>query len=74
MFKYCMASFQSSCISAVKAQTRREQATELGKLRLLDRPEHTKPPAPLVREEISYHLLSSSSGSRLLAICRNRNP
>jgi AraC-like DNA-binding protein len=43
-------------------------------LRLLDRPEHARTLAPLVRQEIFYHLLSGTSGSRLLEICRSGSP
>jgi AraC-like DNA-binding protein len=43
-------------------------------LRLLDTPEHVKPLAPLVRQEILYRLLCGPSGSRLLEICRNGSP
>ena len=43
-------------------------------LRLLDTPEHAKPLAPLVRQEILYRLLSGPSGSRLLEICRKGSP
>ena len=43
-------------------------------LRLLDTPEHARPLAPLVRQEILYRLLSGPSGSRLLEICRNGSP
>jgi AraC-like DNA-binding protein len=43
-------------------------------LRLLDTPEHSKPLAPLARQEILYRLLSGPSGSRLLEICRNGSP
>src|SRR5258707_11045891 len=43
-------------------------------LRLLDTPEHSRPLAPLVRQEILYRLLSGPSGSRLLEICRNGSP
>ena len=43
-------------------------------LRLLDTPQHSRPLAPLVRQEILYRLLSGPSGSRLLEICRNGSP
>uniref|UniRef100_Q021L8 Transcriptional regulator, AraC family n=1 Tax=Solibacter usitatus (strain Ellin6076) TaxID=234267 RepID=Q021L8_SOLUE len=43
-------------------------------LRLLDTPEHSKPLAPLIRQEILYRLLSGRSGSRLLEICRSGSP
>jgi AraC-like DNA-binding protein len=43
-------------------------------LRLLDTPQHVRPLAPLVRQEILYRLLSGPSGSRLLEICRNGSP
>jgi len=43
-------------------------------LRLLDTPQHVKPLAPLIRQEILYRLLSGPSGSRLLEICRNGSP
>src|SRR5712691_9542314 len=43
-------------------------------LRLLDTPEHARPLAPLVRQEILYRLLSAPSGSRMLEICRNGSP
>jgi AraC-like DNA-binding protein len=43
-------------------------------LRLLDTPEHARPLAPLVRQEILYRLLSGPSGARLLEICRNGSP
>ncbi len=43
-------------------------------LRLIDTPQHAKPLAPLVRQEILYRLLSGASGSRLLEICRNGSP
>lgn len=43
-------------------------------LRLLEAPEHVKPLAPLVRQEILYRLLSSPSGSRLMEMCRNGSP
>lgn len=43
-------------------------------LRLLDRPEQIGPLAPLVRQEIFYHLLSGPAGSRLLDICRSGSP
>ncbi len=40
-------------------------------LRLLDTPQHEKPLAPLIRQEIFYRLLSGPSGSRLLELCGN---
>jgi transcriptional regulator GlxA family with amidase domain len=43
-------------------------------LRLLDTPEHARPLATLVRQEILYRLLAGPSGSRLLEICRNGSP
>jgi len=43
-------------------------------LRLLDTPEHSRPLAPLARQEILYRLLSGPSGSRLLEVCRNGSP
>jgi AraC-like DNA-binding protein len=43
-------------------------------LRLLDTPEHVRPLAPLIRQEILYRLLSGPAGSRLLEICRNGSP
>jgi AraC-like DNA-binding protein len=43
-------------------------------LRLLDTPQHARPLAPLIRQEILYRLLSGASGSRLLEICRNGSP
>lgn len=43
-------------------------------LRLMDTPQHARPLAPLVRQEILYRLLSGASGSRLLEICRNGSP
>ena len=43
-------------------------------LRLMDTPQHAKPLAPLVRQEVLYRLLSGASGSRLLEICRNGSP
>ncbi len=43
-------------------------------LRLLDTPDHARPLAPLVRQEILYRLLSGPSGSRLLEMCRNGSP
>jgi AraC-like DNA-binding protein len=43
-------------------------------LGLLNRPEHARALAPLVRQEILYLLLSAPSGSRLLEICRNGSP
>jgi AraC-like DNA-binding protein len=43
-------------------------------LRLLDTPQHSRPLAPLIRQEILYRLLSGPSGSRLLEICRHGSP
>ncbi len=43
-------------------------------LRLLDTPEHVKPLAPLLRQELLYRLLTGASGSRLLGICRSGSP
>jgi len=43
-------------------------------LRLLDTPQHIKPLAPLMRQEILYRLLSAPSGSRLMEMCRNGSP
>lgn len=43
-------------------------------LRLLDTPEHARPLASLVRQEILYRLISGPSGSRLLEICRKGAP
>jgi AraC-like DNA-binding protein len=43
-------------------------------LRLMDTPQHARPLAPLVRQEILYRLLSGASGSRLLEVCRNGSP
>ena len=43
-------------------------------LRLLDTPQHARPLAPLIRQEILYRLLTGASGSRLLGICRNGSP
>ena len=43
-------------------------------LRLLDTPQHVKPLAPLIRQEILYRLLSGPSGWRLLEICRKGSP
>ena len=43
-------------------------------LRLLDTPEHARPLAPLVRQELLYRLLSGPAGSRLLEICRIGSP
>jgi AraC-like DNA-binding protein len=37
-------------------------------LRLLDTPQHAKPLAPLIRQEVLYRLLSGPSGSRLLEV------
>ena len=43
-------------------------------LRLLDTPQHARPLAPLVRQEIFYRLLSGPAGFRLLEICRQGSP
>jgi AraC-like DNA-binding protein len=43
-------------------------------LRLMDTPQHAGPLAPLHRQEILYRLLSGTSGSRLIGICRNGSP
>jgi AraC-like DNA-binding protein len=43
-------------------------------LRLRETPEHARPLAPVIRQEILYRLLAGPSGSRLLEICRNGSP
>ncbi len=43
-------------------------------LRLLDTPQHARPLAPLIRQELLYRLLTGRSGPRLLEICRNGSP
>jgi len=43
-------------------------------LRLMDTPQHIRPLAPLMRQEILYRLLCGASGSRLLEICRSGSP